>query len=261
MRKTLIDVLFMSEKRKETLLLLQDETREMNDLLRLLNTNRQSLLPQIRILEEHCLVTHYKDTYKLTTIGKLIVNEMAPLVNTTGVLEIDVDYWGTHNLDFIPPYLMERITELQKCKVLEPHISEMFEINKDFVESAMRSNSICLVSTIMHPAFPSILSDFIRSNKNVQIIISNELFIKLKEERLTQFKEFIDNGSVKFYLYTADLKVATLAISDSCFILRLLSSNNEFSNKQLICSDPRSYQWSKDLFEHYLEKSTLIDKI
>ncbi len=261
MRKTLIDVLFMSEKRKETLLLLQDETREMNDLLRLLNTNRQSLLPQIRILEEHCLVTHHKDTYKLTTIGKLIVNEMAPLVSTTEVLDIDIDYWGTHNLDFIPPYLLERITELQKCKVMKPRISEMFEINKDFVESAMRSNSICLVSTVMHPAFPSILSDFIRSNRNVQMIISNELFIKFKEEWFTQFKEFIDNGSVKLYLYTADLKVATLAISDSCFILRLFSSNDDFSNEELICSNPKSHRWSKDLFEHYLEKSTLISQI
>ncbi|AFV22224.1 hypothetical protein Mpsy_0011 [Methanolobus psychrophilus R15] len=144
MKKMLIDILFMSEKRKETLLLLQDEAKEMEDLLRLLKTNRQSLLPQIRMLEEHYLVNHSKDTYELTTIGKLIVNEMAPLVSTTEVLDMDIDYWGAHNLGFIPSHLLERINELQKCKVLKPNVIEMFEINKDFVESAMKSNSIYL---------------------------------------------------------------------------------------------------------------------
>lgn len=261
MKKTLIDILFMSEKRKETLLLLQDDVKEMKDLLRLLKTNRQSLLPQMRILEEHHLVTHEKDTYELTNIGKLIVSEMAPLVRTAETLDIDIDYWGTHNLDFIPPHLLERIDELQECKVFKPNVVDMFEINKDFVESAMKSNSIYLISTIMHPAFPSILSNFVRSNRSVQMIISRELFDKLKEEWFTIFKEFIDSGGVKFYLYTAGLNVTTLAITDSCFILRLLSSNNEFSNKQLICSDPESHQWSKDLFQHYLERSTLIDRI
>lgn len=169
MKKTLIDILFMSEKRKETLLLLQDDVKEMKDLFRLLKTNRQSLLPQMRILEEHHLVFHEKDAYELTNIGRLIVNEMAPLVSITETLDIDINYWGTHNLDFIPHHLLERFGDLSNSRILKPNVVEMFEINKDFVESAMKSNSIYLISTIMHPAFPSILSNFVRSNRNVRL--------------------------------------------------------------------------------------------
>ena len=261
MKKALLDVLFMSEKRTSTLLLLKDGAKGMEYLLRSLKTNRQSLLPQMRILEEHYLVDHYKDTYKLTTIGNLIVYEMAPLVSTTEVLDANIDYWGTHNLEFVPPDLLERIDELRHCKVLNPSIVEMFEINKEFVESAIMSGSVSLISTIMHPDFPSLLSGFIKGNKEVLLIMSTEVLNKLKEESYNLFKEFIDHGGVNFYLYQNDLKVTTLAISDSCFILRLLSKDNEFSNKQLICNDPCSCQWSKDLFYHYLERSVLITEI
>jgi predicted transcriptional regulator len=153
------------------------------------------------------------------------------------------------------------MNELRNCKVLNPSIVEMFEINKDFIESAITSGSISLISTIMHPDFPSLLSGFIKGNKEVLLIMSKEVFSKLKKENYNQFKEFIDHGGVKFYLYQNDLNVTTLAISDSCFVVRLLSKNNEFSNKQLICNDPRSYQWSKDLFDHYLKRSVLITEI
>jgi len=261
MKKALLDVLFMSEKRTSTLLLLKDGAKGMEVLLKNLKTNRQSLLPQIRILEEHYLVDHCKDTYKLTTIGNLIVNEMAPLVSTTEVIDSNIDYWGSHNLEFVPPDLLERINELRNYKVLNPSIVEMFEINKDFVESAIRSGSISLISTIMHPDFPSLLSDFIKGNKEVLLIISKEVLSKLTEESYNLFKEFIDHGGVKFYLYENDLKVTTLAVSDSCFTLRLLSKNNEFSNKQLICNNPCSHQWGKDLFYHYLKRSVLITEI
>jgi predicted transcriptional regulator len=76
------------------------------------------LLPQIRILKEHHLVSHDRDIYELTTIGKLIVDEMSPLLDTVNFFEVDIDYWGTHNLDFIPPHLWKRIGELEFCRFI-----------------------------------------------------------------------------------------------------------------------------------------------
>ena len=70
MKKTLIDVIFASEKRKAVLLLLKEEPKETQDILKSLDTTRQALLPQMKVLEEHHLVSHYNDTYELTTIGK-----------------------------------------------------------------------------------------------------------------------------------------------------------------------------------------------
>jgi predicted transcriptional regulator len=50
----------------------------MEVLVKALNTTRQALLPRVRTLEDHYLVSHDRDTYELTSIGKLIVDEMIP---------------------------------------------------------------------------------------------------------------------------------------------------------------------------------------
>lgn len=261
MKKTLTDVIFMSEKRKNTLLLLQDGPKEMESLLRFLKTNRQLLLPQIKVLEDHYLVSHNRDTYELTKVGKLIVNKMSPLVSTIEVLDMDIDYWESHNLEFIPPSLLERIDELKSCKVLSPTITELFEINKDFVKSAFRSSHIYLLTTIMHPEFPSLLSEFIKDDRKVTMIITKELYARFTQELYDTFKSFIAHGGVRFFIYQGDLKVTTLSITDSCFILRLLSKNNDFSYKQLLCNDSQSYQWSRNLFDHYLSGSIPVTEI
>jgi predicted transcriptional regulator len=94
--------LFASDKRKSVLMILKDGPHEMEYVLQSLHTTRQSLLPQINILADHHLVNYYNNTCELTLIGKLILDKMLPLVNTVEVLDIDIEYWGTHNLNFIP---------------------------------------------------------------------------------------------------------------------------------------------------------------
>jgi len=108
----LLDVLFMSEKRKGVFLLLKDGTKETEYLLDCLDTTRQALLPQIRVLQEHCLVSHSKDTHELTAIGKLIVDEMTLLLDKIEVLDTGIDYWTNHKMDFIPTHLLKRIDDL-----------------------------------------------------------------------------------------------------------------------------------------------------
>jgi predicted transcriptional regulator len=78
----------------------------MEHLLQSLNTTRQALLPQTKILEEHYLIQHEKDTYMLTSIGKLIIDEIAPAIGTVDVLSNDIDYWVTHNFNSIPLHLI-----------------------------------------------------------------------------------------------------------------------------------------------------------
>ncbi|OPY18995.1 MAG: hypothetical protein A4E24_01750 [Methanomethylovorans sp. PtaU1.Bin093] len=72
----------MSDKRKKVLLLLQDGPKGMDHLLKYLDTTRPALLPQMRVLEDSYLIIHYKDSYELTTIGKILFDEIVPLLNT-----------------------------------------------------------------------------------------------------------------------------------------------------------------------------------
>ena len=68
----------------------------MESLLKSLDTNRPTLLPQMRVLEESHLIVHYNDSYELTTLGKIVIDKMLPLLDTLEVFDVDIDYWGAH---------------------------------------------------------------------------------------------------------------------------------------------------------------------
>ncbi|WP_319506699.1 hypothetical protein [uncultured Methanolobus sp.] len=136
MKKPLIEVIFASEKRKQVLWLLKDGAKDMKTLLKDLDATRTALLPQIRILEEHYLVSHDNYIYELTTIGKLVVNDMAPLLNIVETFDTDIDYWGTHNLDFIPVHLLTKMNILKEYQIINPPLTDQFDIKCIYNENS-----------------------------------------------------------------------------------------------------------------------------
>lgn len=261
MKKELLEVLFMSEKRKEVLLLLQDGAKEMEFLLKSLNTTRQALLPQIRILEEHHLVSNDRDTYELTTIGKLIVDKIAPIIDTVDALDADIDYWGSHILDFIPPHLLKRIGEIGKCKTITPPIPETHHILRKFHESSKKSGVLYSINTFFHPNFADLFDDLIRNNVKIHFILSQDLLDNMRDNYNKVFTEFINTDKFNFYLHPADLGFMSLGVSEHYLMLTSLRTDGFFDNNRILCGNPRAVQWGKELFEYYLKEATPVTEL
>ncbi|MDP2217414.1 MAG: winged helix-turn-helix domain-containing protein [Methanolobus sp.] len=261
MKKPLIDVLFKSEKRKGILLLLQDEAKEMPTLMKLLDSTRQALLPQIKILEEHYLVSHDKDTYKLTTIGKIIVDKMIPLSNTVDFFDIDIDYWGTHKPDFIPSHLFKRISELRMCKILTPSLADTYSVHDRFYEMSKHSTFQFEITATFYPYFPKLFYELIPHNINIHIVMTTDLFEKLQAENREEVAKLIDSKLIHFYVYPEKMELLSFLYNEHCIMLSPLTNNGEFDNKHIECCNPSALKWGKELFEYYLEKSILITEI
>jgi predicted transcriptional regulator len=240
MKKELLEVLFMSEKRKEVLLLLQDEAKEMEFLLKSLVTTRQALLPQIRILEEHHLVSHDKDTYELTTIGKLIVDEMSPLLSTVDALDADIEYWGSHILDFIPPHLLKRIGEIGKCKTITPPIPETHHILRKFHESSKKSGVLYSINTFFHPNFAELFDDLVHNDVEIHFILSQDLLSNMENNYRKVFTEFINTNKFNFYLHSQNLGFMSLGVSERYLMLTSLRTDGFFDNNRILCSNPNA---------------------
>jgi predicted transcriptional regulator len=260
-KKQLIDVIFASEKRKNVLLMLKDSPQEMKNLLVELNTNRPALLPQIRILEKHSLVYQSGDSYGLTSIGKIVVDEMKPFLDTIETLNKHSEYLSAHNTESIPDYLFERVSELRTCEIIEPSLVNTYEVNRKFIEKSKTSESIKFMFTFLHPTFPQIISQYIVKEIDITIILTQDLFDKIKNEFSEGFKQALNCNKIKFYIYRKDIKISSLSLSDDCFVLRLLFANNEFSNKQMYCCHPEAYKWSSDLFDHFQKNAVRITEI
>ena len=123
----------------------------------------------MRVLGEHYLVSHNKDVYELTTIGKLIVDQINSLLNTVDVFDLDIDYWGTRNLDFIPSHLLKRIDSLGKGKIINPLIIEIHDGHKKYHESCARSKYLCAVTTFLYPDFGEMFTGFIANGTKMDI--------------------------------------------------------------------------------------------
>jgi len=260
MVKSLLDIVFMSEKRKGVLLLLHDGAKDMEFLLNSLNTTRRALLPQIKILEEHYLINKYDDTYELTTLGELVADEVFPLLNTLEVLEIDIDYWGSHNLDFIPPYLLKRINELRKCQVIKPHLSEIYDLNNTITNSCHISGSVCMIAASFHPNYPALFSEMARKNINVNAIFSKEVLEHLQKNHFTFLEDVKRGKSFNIYILPK-LDFVALVVNDHYLLMRILRDNNEIDGQYVLCSNPDALKWGKELFDYFLKDSIPITKI
>lgn len=260
-KKQLLDVIFASDKRKNVLLMLHDGPQEMELILAHLDTTRQALLPQMKILKEHHLIYQSDDSYGLTGMGKIVVDEMEPFLNTIETLDENSNYLEAHNIDAIPEPFLKRINHIRGCTIIEPSIVNSHDMNADYLEVALRSRKVYFVFTFMHPSCPLILSQLANSGVNIEIIFSKELVLKLRDSWNKEFKHFLGYENIRFYQYDEYPGISSITVTDEGFLLRLLFNNNEFSNKQLICGGSKGRQWGKDLYDHYRKNATLITEI
>ncbi|WP_340818095.1 winged helix-turn-helix domain-containing protein [Methanolobus sp. WCC4] len=260
MKRSLLDVIFMSEKRKTVLLLLEDGPKDMNTLLESLQTSRNALLPQLKILEEHHLITHFDDTCGLTTIGNIVVERMVPLLNTTEVLDIDVDYWGSRDLSFIPPYLMDRIDELRSCEMINPPIHDLFSIHRSFSPNIWSPN-VYVVTNLMYPDIDSIIAEAIKNKVEFNYVVSQELLNKIRSKYPDEFAKYIKSEYFKLYVCKREMKFFHFTFDTFHLVMGLLNTKGDFDHKFLICEGQGALEWIKELYEYYLKDSTLITEL
>ncbi len=261
LKKSLLNVIFASEKRKEVLLLLQDGAKEMEYILSAMNTTRQALLPQMKLLEEHYLVSHYQDTYELAAIGKLTVDKMAPLVNTFESFDTDIDYWGTHALDFLPSYILKKINKLRFCNIIKPQLAGMYDLDSTINASCEISQSVSLIAASFHPSYLTLFSEIIHKGTNVNAVFFKNVLDKLQKSHSTFLEEMIKSKSFNVYVYPKELGFLSLVVNDYCILMRLLKNSGEIDGQYILCSDPDAVMWGRELFDYYLRESEPITEI
>jgi len=261
MKKPLLDVIFASDKRKSTLLLLQDGPKKIEFFLSSLNTTRQALLPQIKILEEHYLISRNKDIYELTDIGKLIINDMKPLLDTLEVFDSSIDYWGIRKLDSVPPHLLGRISELRKCTVLKPSVTEINRLYKPFNLKKSTTKSVHLVGAFLYPDFYPTFVKLLKNSFTIDYIVSKELLDKIKEENHEEFAVLLKNKSFNLYVYTKKARFLFLGYDDTNFIIDFTTNDGNFDVEHVLCKEKSALEWAKELFEYYLKDSIPITEI
>jgi len=261
MKRALQDVVFASEKRKNILMILQEGSQNIEKLLTLLDTSRQSLLPQIKILKEHHLIDQDDDIYELTTIGKLVVDETSSAIELMGFLDADIDYWGTRNLDFIPSLLLNRIRELGNCKIVNPTLTELHEMDKEFYRAAQESEAMYGITSYFHPNFQELFNAMSEKRLKVDFIVCKDLLDKLQTDGFKDFEDLLENELFTFSVYEGKLNFMSFMFHDNHLMMHLLNKTGDFDNRYILCENGKAIKWANELFEYYKQNSKPVKSV
>lgn len=154
MESTLLDLILLSEKRKNVLLLLLEGPKDIETMKKALNASATAVQPQVKKLKEHHLIVQDKNFYELSEMGRIVVEKMKPLVDTLAVFEGNADYWADREVNKIPSFLLRRINELGHCTIIEPQIDHMFEMIPEYVKNVRMSKNLKAALPYFHPLFP-----------------------------------------------------------------------------------------------------------
>lgn len=73
------------------------------------------------------------------------------MMGTVVILDTDISYRGTRNLDFIPSSMLHRLKELGCCSIWSPELTDIYELNRDIIETTKKSSSLITISSFLHP--------------------------------------------------------------------------------------------------------------
>lgn len=260
MTSSLIDTIFLSEKRKNLLLLLDESPKNSDEIKKSLNVTSTSIMPQIKKLTDDELVIKKEGLYELSELGELIVEKMRPLLDTLKIIEENHEYWANRDLEVIPRHLLSRIDELDDCEIIEPELNSMFEPVKDVVDNLLLSRDVKIVSAFFRPGYPVLLKQLIEKGARISLILTESVFNRFQNDYEEELKLFMDSENTSLFICNCDLKLAS-AITERFMSLALFYKSGIFDHRQLITFNYSALKWGNELFSYYRQKSKEITSL
>lgn len=259
MKQSLINLIFFSDRRKELLLLLRDEPRDIDTIKELLNVDAGSIQPHIKKMKDAYLLIEEKKVYRLSEIGKIIVENLKPFLNTIEVFEVNDDYWKTRDLTKVPDFLLERIDELGHCELLEPDVEHMLETPKAFMDNILSSKEVLTFVSYFHPESPSLYADLAENGTKITLCMVENVILRLfssfpeEAERLSRCK------NLKIFVCQKPAPIPSIVVTDRFLSLKLFENDGKLRDQLLISTGEKALDWGRELFWHCMRVTEPVE--
>lgn len=261
MKISLIDLAFLSEKRKDVLLLLEEGPKTGDEIKTALNVNSTSIMPQIKKLKEgRLIVQDDKNTYKLSEMGEIVVEKMEPLLDTVRVFEENYDYWTNHDFTAIPEYLLNRIDELGNYFMLEADLNRLFEVPEDFKNNLLESKHVKMFLSYFNPLHVEIYSELARKGAEMCLILTEPVFDRMKKDYYENLKSLMESKNIEIYICDKNVTLKDVVTERFCSLV-LFDKKGKFDHQRLMSFDESALKWCEELFLYYKEMSTRLEKL
>ncbi|MDM7918297.1 MAG: winged helix-turn-helix domain-containing protein [Methanosarcina sp.] len=253
MRQSLINLIFFSERRKELLLLLREEPRDIDTIKELLNVDAGSIQPHIQKMKDAQLLIEDRKVYRLSEIGNIIVENLKPFLSAIEVFEVNNDYWKTRDLTQIPDFLLERIDELGHCELLEPDVEHMLETPKSFMDNILSSKEVLTLVSYFHPESPSLYADLAEKGTRVTLCMTENVIVRLFSSFPEEAERLSKNENSKIFVCQKPSPIPSIVVTDRFLSLKLRENDGKLRDQLLISTEERALNWGRELFWHCMK--------
>lgn len=261
MKPSLLDILTLSEKRKNLLLLLLDGAKTLDEIRTSLGVTSTGMLPQIRKMEERNLVRQEDRKYALTAIGKVIAELFQPLVSTIEVIEQHEKFWYEHDVEVIPLFLLKRLSELGECKLITSRLEDLYEPHREFMENIQRSKEVMGISPVFHPSYPPFFLKLAEAGRRVSLILTDRVFNRTKKEYRKMLQKFLALENTNLFVSKEDIRLAC-AVTDRFLSRSFFFKDGSYdAQRDLISFNTSALKWGRELFNYYLEKADEVKSL
>ncbi len=261
MKLALLGTLFLSDKRKDLLLLLIERPMNIDEIKNTLNVTSSAMMTQIKILIDQGIILYEDDYYRLSSFGEVIVKKMIPLLNTLMVFEDNKQYWENHRVKGIPAHLLARIEELGSCELVEPELNRMYELPKKFTDNLVQSKYIMEISSSFSPSYPYKYIELARKGVRISLIITEPVFERFETEYLEQLQDYLEMKNTELFVCKEDIGFASSVVTDRFLSLTLFYKTGMFHNHAMMSFEKEALVWGENMYHFFRRTAHEVNDI
>ena len=261
MDSSLIDLVFRSDKRKNLLMFLDSGSKNIDEIRDKLDVTATSILPQIKKLIDNDLIIQEDRMYKLTVLGEFITKKIKPLISALEVVEKNNCYWTGHDLNSIPRHLLERISELGDCILVEPDLNHIYEPAQKIIDNMANSKRASTFASYFNPSYLPLYVELGRKEAELSLNFTQSVWDHLSNEQSNMIKELMGMDNVSLYISKEGIKITEVTITDKIMLLGLFDNKGKFDQQFIMSFEPRALRWGQELFDYFKRLSKQVNKI
>jgi predicted transcriptional regulator len=261
MDSSLIDLVFRSDKRKNLLMFLNCGPKNIDEIRDELDVTATSILPQIKKLIDNDLIVQEDRMYKLTVLGEFITKKVKPLVSALVVVEKNNRYWTDHDLNSIPRHLLERISELGDCTVIEPDLNHIYEPSQKIIDNMANAKKVSTFASYFNPAHLPLYVELGRKEAELSLNFTQCVWDHLSSKHSNMVNELMGMNNVSLYISKDGIKLTEVTVTDKLMLLGLFDKKGKFDHQFIMSFEPSAIRWGWELFDYFKKLSRQVNKI
>jgi len=253
----LIETIFLSEKRENLLLMLLNNPADIKTIDSTLAVTSSSILPQIKKLREVGFIDKNENgAYELTSIGRLVVENMKPLSSMLKVFDVACEYWDKRDLTTIPDELLDNIGSLGNIQLIVPDLDHMYELQDDFLNNMQMSNKVSSVLSLYHPDNLDLFNKLDTAGVSMEIILTESVLERMLSDSEKEMEAFLSSKNTIILVCEDTIKPPSFSVTDNFIYMSLFNIQGRYDHHDIMSFEASALEWGIMLLEHYKSLST-----